>query len=54
MNTIDIDKLDASIANLDYLMNEGVIFTPTELKRLFKLSDSLKQIIKDLEIMPAR
>jgi hypothetical protein len=51
MNTKDIDQLGDAISQLDYLLQEGVIFNPQEVKRLLKLSDSLRGIISSLEVI---
>lgn len=51
MNTRDIDQLGDAIANLDYLQNEGVIFTPQEVKRLLNYVVLLRAIIRDLEVI---
>lgn len=52
MNYKEIETLAMAIANIDYLINEGVHFTPSEISRLQKLVEGLARLTATLQEIP--
>ena len=50
-NQQDMEALELAVAQIDYLFQEGVVFTPDEEEKILTLGTELQNIYTSIQIM---